>query len=93
MKNSLNFVSTCLRVVDMRRYTGDDWTSVTQIGQSFGGVTLTEREYKRVEHAYVNAALVFLSEGGLTAMKVEGLENPRRRLLTFMKGICSRVNG
>ena len=78
MKNSLNFVSTCLRVVDMRRYTGDDWTSVTQIGQSFGGVTLTEREYKRVEHAYVNAALAFLS---------------RRRLLTFMKGICSRVNG
>jgi hypothetical protein len=67
-------------------YTGDDWASVTQIGQSFGGVTLTEQQYERVEHAYVNAALAFLSEGGLTAVKVQGLENSRRQLLTFRDG-------
>jgi hypothetical protein len=60
-------------------------TAVTQIGQSFGGVTLTEQQYKRVE-PYVNAALAFLGEGGLTAVKVEGLENSRRQLLTFHDG-------
>jgi hypothetical protein len=68
------------------RYLGDDWTSVTQIGQSFGGVVLTEQEYKRVEHAFISVALAFLSEGGLAPLRVEGLENARRKPLTFREG-------
>lgn len=67
-------------------YLSDDWTSVTQIGRSFGGIVLTEQEYKRVEHAYVNVALAFLSEGGLTALKVDGLENSRGKPLTLSEG-------
>ena len=67
-------------------FTGDEWTSVTQIGQSFRNVVLTEQEYKRIEDAYINAALAFLNEGGVTALKVERLENARRQRLTFSEG-------
>lgn len=67
-------------------FTGAEWTSVTQIGQSFGDVALTEQEYKRVEDAYINVALAFLNEGRVTALKVEGLENARRQPLTFREG-------
>lgn len=64
-------------------YQGDDWISFNQIGQSFRGVVLTEEEYKRVEHAYIKAALAFLSEGGINALRVEGLENVGQHSLTF----------
>ena len=67
-------------------YEGHDWTSFTQIGQSFGGGVLTEQECERVERAYVNAALAFLSESGITALRVKGLENSRRLPLTFDEG-------
>jgi hypothetical protein len=72
-------------------FTGDDWISVTQIGQSFGGVVLTDQEYKRVEQAYVDVALAFLNEGGVTMLKVEGLENSRRQPLTFHDGSVLRL--
>jgi hypothetical protein len=39
----------------------------SQIGQSFGGVVLTEQEYKRVENAHVKVALAFLGESGIPA--------------------------
>lgn len=64
-------------------YQGDDWISFTQIGKSFRGVVLTEQEYKRVELAYVKAALAFLRESRITALRVEGLENPRQQALTL----------
>jgi len=32
-------------------YSADDWTSVTDIGHAFGGVTLTDTEYQRIEQA------------------------------------------
>src|SRR5215469_11019635 len=67
-------------------YKGDDWTSITQIGQSFRGVVLTEQEYKRVEHAYIKSALAFLRESGISALRVEGLENSRRQPLKFDEG-------
>jgi hypothetical protein len=40
-------------------YTRVEWTSVGDIGTSFGGVVLTEAEYQRVEDAYIAAALGF----------------------------------
>jgi hypothetical protein len=72
-------------------FLGDDWISFTQIGQTFGGVALTEKEYKRVEDAYVSVALAFLTEAGLTAMSVEGLENKRRQPLAFHEGTILRL--
>lgn len=68
-------------------FVGDDWTSVSQVGQSFGGIALTEQEYRRVEQAYVEVALAFLNECGVVALRVKGLENPRREPLTLDEGI------
>lgn len=67
-------------------YKGDDWTSIAQIGKSFHGVVLTELEYMRVERAYIKAALSFIRESGISALRVEGLENRRRQLLGLNEG-------
>src|SRR5882672_10940550 len=56
-------------------YTRVEWVSITQIGQTFSGVLLTADEYERVEEAYVQAALSFLRESGLSSVRVAGLEN------------------
>ena len=64
-------------------YTKVEWIPFTQIGQTFSGVLLTSDEYERVEEAYVQAALSFLSESGLFSMRVAGLENPRTQPLDF----------
>src|SRR5579872_484335 len=67
-------------------YTRDEWISVRDIGRSFAGVLLTREEYERVESAYVEAAMAFLREGGVSALKVEGLENQRGEVLNFQEG-------
>ena len=67
-------------------YQGDDWISFNQIGKPFRGVVLTEQEYKRVERAYIKAALAFLSESGIKTLRIEGLENSRQHPLTFVEG-------
>jgi hypothetical protein len=67
-------------------FTGDEWTSIKDVGRSFAGVMLTREEYERVEHAYVSAALAFLDEAGLTSLRVEGLENTRGQHLAFGEG-------
>lgn len=67
-------------------YKGDDWTSFAQIGQSFGGVVLTDQEYKRVERAYIKVALAFLSESHINALRVEGLENSGLQPFKFHEG-------
>lgn len=64
-------------------YTGDEWTSVKDVGRSFADGVLTREEYERVENAYVGAALAFLDEAGLTSLRVEGLENTRGERLLF----------
>jgi hypothetical protein len=56
-------------------YTRDEWTSFGDIGRAFGGVVLTEAEYRRVEDAYANAAAAFLREAGVPGLAVAGLEN------------------
>ena len=64
-------------------YMKDEWTILKQVGQTFSGVVLTSEEYKRVEDAYVQVALNFLGESGLTSLKVAGLENLQNRTLDF----------
>jgi hypothetical protein len=63
-------------------YTKDEWTLFKQIGQTFSDVQFTSAEYERVEDAYVEVALSFLRESGLSSMKVAGLEN-RMQALDF----------
>jgi hypothetical protein len=53
----------------------DEWTSFSDIGQSFAGVLLTEREYQRVENAYATVAVAFMQEAGVTSLTVNGMEN------------------
>ncbi len=55
-------------------YTWEEWSSFGDIGQSFGGQVLTVGEYRRIEDAYVSAALAYLREVGVEALAVEGLE-------------------
>jgi hypothetical protein len=67
-------------------YIGTDWISVADIGREFDGVVLTDHEYHRVEQAYIDSALAFLHEGGLTSLRVEGLENSKGLSLDFEDG-------
>ena len=67
-------------------YTRDEWISVSEVGQAFEGVVLTEAEYSRVEDAYVIAAVAFLREAGVSALSVAGLENHARVPLPFAEG-------
>jgi hypothetical protein len=64
-------------------YTKAEWTMFSQIGQTFSSVVLTPDEYERVEDAYIQLALSFLSESRVFSMRVAGLENPRKRPLDF----------
>jgi len=60
-------------------YPADDWTSRSDIGQSFGGVALTEERYTAVESAYLDAASAFLNEAGVRELVVVGLEKGAAR--------------
>jgi hypothetical protein len=64
-------------------YIADEWISVRDIGRVFGGVVLTDSEYRRVEQAYISSALAFLREGVINSLTVAGLENPKRLALEF----------
>lgn len=57
------------------RYTADEWTSWSQVGQEVGGRVLTVQDYWKVEDAYVIAAMQMLSESGVDSLVVRGLEN------------------
>lgn len=56
----------------------DDWTSITDIGKTFGGTVLTEDGYLRTERAYEQAAASFMREAGIASLTVTGLENVSR---------------
>lgn len=72
-------------------YGRDEWTALTDVGRSFGGVVLTAEEYERVEDAYVAAALTFWKEAGRPALIVRGLENANRSAAAPSEG--SAVDG
>jgi hypothetical protein len=64
-------------------YTRDEWTAVSDVGRSFGGIVLTREEYQRVENAYIAAAIEFLRESGVSSVLVVGLENHTGHVLDF----------
>jgi hypothetical protein len=55
-------------------YLAEEWTSHSEIGQSFGNVAFTSDDYQAVEDAYVAVAEAFLQEAGVTDLAVAGLE-------------------
>lgn len=57
------------------RYLREEWTSISDIGRSFGGIVLTRKEYLRVEDAHVETALAFLREAGCGSLVAVGVEN------------------
>jgi hypothetical protein len=67
-------------------YTRDEWTGVSDIGRAFGGVVLTEPEYRRVEDAYATTAVAFLREASVETLAVAGLENDTAVPLLFAEG-------
>ena len=58
-------------------YLRDEWTSVSDVGDSFGGVILDFGEYRRVEDAYISTALRFVAEADLDALTITCLETHR----------------
>ena len=67
-------------------YPLDEWTSIGEIGRSFGGVVLSREAYQRVEDAYVAVAISYLQESGLMSLRVTGLENSAANKLSFSEG-------
>ncbi len=59
-------------------YKRDDWISVSDIGRTYHGIELTAERYVTVENSYIEAALAFLTEAGLTCLAIKSLENTRR---------------
>ena len=55
-------------------FTGDDWTSFSDIGRVFGGVVLRREDYLQVESAYIDTALAFLDEDRAPDLRVVALE-------------------
>jgi hypothetical protein len=73
-------------------YTADEWIRFQDVGRSFAGVILTTEEYARTEDAYAKAALAFLTEAGLSALNVNGLENRTKQPLSFHEGSTLALN-
>jgi hypothetical protein len=54
-------------------YTVEEWTSISDIGKSIGGATLTVDAYARVEDAYVFAVLRFFVDAGQPDLRSVGV--------------------
>ncbi|HEX6673916.1 MAG TPA: hypothetical protein VF486_02670, partial [Actinomycetes bacterium] len=57
-------------------YQRDEWTSVSDIGRTFDGVTLDASTYLATETAYVRAIREFMTDAGVTMLRVAALEPP-----------------
>ncbi|MER5624017.1 hypothetical protein ABT061_23575 [Streptosporangium sp. NPDC002544] len=51
-------------------FTGNDWTSIGEIGEVFDGQVLTRERYEQVESAYLKAVELFAQESGITRLAV-----------------------
>lgn len=59
------------------RYLADEWYLYAQVGETFGGILLTEDEYFRVESAYIATVMDFHREAGLPEIFAIGVEDPQ----------------
>ena len=67
-------------------YARDEWTAISDIGRTYGGVLVTREEYERTEFAYLAAAKAFLEEAAVQVMSIRGLEDPDSRYPQFREG-------
>ena len=64
-------------------YMRAEWIMFKDIGKTYSGVLFTREEYERVEEAYVQAALSFLRESGLSSIRVTGIKNHSKQPIDF----------
>ncbi len=55
-------------------YTKNDWTSISDVGQTFDDGILTVEEYKQIEDSYTKAVNIILQEKGILQLTVHSLE-------------------
>jgi hypothetical protein len=67
-------------------YTRDEWNAASDIGRTFGGVTLTPGESERVETAYTTTVVAMLAEAGVELLAVRGLEQYPEARVPFGEG-------
>ena len=82
---------------DQGGYVGDEWTSISEIGNSFNGEKLTLEKYLEVENHYVNTILDILNKTGAKYLTIGHLESVNlinqkitpinAELLSFAKGV------
>jgi hypothetical protein len=56
-------------------FTGDDWTAITDIGDTFAGVRLTLPTYLEVEGKHLASLASFIDESSTEKLVADGVEN------------------
>ena len=72
-------------------YPLDEWTSVSEIGKSFAGTTLTLESYLEVESAHVTSMLDFLEALGSPRMYAQRVESGRPRSAAIPGDVLQRA--
>ena len=74
-------------------YQKDEWTSISDIGNIYGGKVFTEDEYYKVEQSYVDFVLGVCKLQGIDRLAITGLENYKKlhwingqQLITYQSG-------
>ena len=71
-------------------YTGDDWTALSDVGQTFNGEQLTLSTYLDIEGRHLVVLAAFLEESGTSLVIAEGVEDDWQR--TFHVRECARLS-
>ena len=58
-------------------YMGEDWTSISEVGQRFAGRKLTMRDYLTAEKSYLAVLGAMLEEAEVTQLRLLGLEKAK----------------
>lgn len=64
-------------------YLAEEWTFFAEIGKTYSGQKLTYQHYLSVENLYVASVIGFLSDAGLSSLRVTELENHRLAHIKF----------
>ena len=76
-------------------FTANEWTSVSDIGRTFDGESVSISDYVETENAYVNAVRTVLAASNIASMRVTALElRPPERQEHLTDGVlesCRRV--
>jgi hypothetical protein len=76
-------------------FIGEEWTSVSDIGRTLGGQTLSLSEYLECENAYVESVRVLLAAADISSMRVtdlsQGLPEHQFRLDDAVSESCRQV--